>query len=171
MSTNSATPYNGSLVVDVTALKDDLVDLPPRAMVGLKREKENFTAALNELVQAKSGKLDTIGVANAVVERIETRTTKLPAIRVQRDIAAKLVEVLDETEAHLEDAREGDMAIVAKAAQTTAQHVDAGALASFEATLSYYSQNADKAVATRRRNAKAKDQGDDPAPTGDGTGP
>jgi hypothetical protein len=171
MGIDSVTPYNGPLVVDVTALKDDIVDLPPRAMVGLKREKLHFNAALNELVQAKAGALDKIGIANTSVDRIEARTSKLAAIRTQRDIAAKLVEVLDETEAYLEDAREGDIAVVAKAIQASGKHIDAGVLASFEATLSYYSQNAEKAVATRRRNAKAKDQDDDPAPTGGGTEP
>ncbi len=169
MGTDSATPYNGPLTLDLNPVKDDIVDLPPRAMVGLKREKSNFTAALNELVQAKSGLLDKVGIANSTVERIEARTRKLAAIRTQRDIAAKLLEVLDETEAYLEDAREGDIAVVAKAIQAAAKHVDAGALASFEATLAYYSQNADKAVATRRRNAKR--DGDEPAPTGEGTGP
>jgi hypothetical protein len=158
MSTDSEARYNGPLIVDVTALKDDIVDLAPRSMMGLKREKPNFDAAQRELVQAKAGALDKVGIAGSVVDRIVMRTDKLAALRVQRGIAAKLVEVLEETEAYFEDMREGDIAVVAKAVQTAAKHIDKSVLASFEAMLSYYSQNADKAAATRRKNAKAEEQ-------------
>lgn len=63
---------------------------------------------------------------------------------------------MNETEADLENAREGDIALVTKAVQTAAQHIDPSVVASFESTLRYYSQNAVKAVATRRKNAEAK---------------
>jgi hypothetical protein len=161
MSTDSEARYNGPLILDVTSLKDDIVDLAPRSMMGLKREKPNFDAAQSELVKAKTGALDKVGIAGSVVDRIVTRTDKLTAIRLRKDIAMKLVEVLEETEAYLEDMREGDIAVVAKAVQTAAKHIDRSVLASFEAMLSYYSQNADKAATTRRKNVKVKEQEDD----------
>jgi hypothetical protein len=74
----------------------------------------------------------------------------------QRAEAEKLAEVLRETEIALEHAREGDVAVMAKAIQTTAQHIDATVTGTFENTLHYYSQIGDKAAATRRKNEEAK---------------
>ncbi len=47
MSTEPKAPYNGPLVIDVTSLGDVIVDLVSGAMVGLKREKPNFSEALD----------------------------------------------------------------------------------------------------------------------------
>lgn len=154
MSSGTKTPYTGPLTVDATALKDDLVDYAPGAQVGLKHEKPGFEHVLGELQRAKSGALAATGIAVDVVLRIETRTTKLEEIRAKKEAARKLYEVLGETEAEFENAREGDIALIARAVQAAAQHLDAGTAAHFETTLKYYSQIADKAVATRRRNAK-----------------
>ncbi len=154
MSAGTKTPYTGTLVVDATALKDDLVDIAPGAQVGLKHEKPGFTEVLGELQRAQNGALGAAGVAPEVVTRIETRTTKLEEIRTKKEAARKLYEVLAETEADFENAREGDIALIARAAQAAVQHLDAGTAAHFETTLKYYSQIADKAVATRRKNAK-----------------
>jgi hypothetical protein len=156
MSTGTKTPYTGPLIVDATAFKDDLVDYAPGAQVGLKHEKPGIDDVLKELAAAKNGALADAGIAPDVVTRIETRTTKLKEIRDRKLDAKKLYEGLSETEAHLENAREGDIAVVARGAQTAAQHLDAGTAAQFEATLKYYSQIADKAVATRKKNAAAE---------------
>jgi hypothetical protein len=157
MSAGTKTPYTGPLVVDATALKDELVDYAPGAQVGLKHEKPGFDQLLSELQQAKNGALAAAGIAIDVVVRIETRTTTLEEIRTKKEAARKLYEVLAETEADLENAREGDIALIARAVQAAVQHLDAGTAAHFEATLKYYSQIADKAVATRRKNAKEGD--------------
>jgi hypothetical protein len=164
MSTGAKAPYNGPLAIDVTELKNDLVDLPPGGTQGLKREKDGFEGVLGELQKAKAGALSTAGIATEIVTRIEARTAKLDEIRKKRAEVEKLAEVLRETEVDLENAREGDVALVAKSVQTAVKHVDAGIGANFETTLRYYSQIADKAVATRRKNAEAKD-----APTAPGT--
>lgn len=157
MSAGTKAPYTGALVVDATALKDNLVDLAPDALVGLKHEKPGIAGVLEELDRAKSGALAAAGIALDVVTRIETRTARLADVRAQMSNARKLFEVLTETEADLENAREGDIAIVARGAQTAKQHLDAGTAAHFEATLKYYSQIADKAVATRKKNAAEAD--------------
>lgn len=166
MSTKPQTPYNGPLVIDVTSLGEAIVDLAPGAMVGMKREKPNFDEALTELKNAKSGAIADAGIALETITRIETRTAKLAELRTKRAEAEKLVEVLNETEVGLENAREGDIALVVKAVQTAAQHIDPGVVASFEATMHYYSQNAVKAVATRRKNAEIKE----PTTPGDNDG-
>jgi hypothetical protein len=45
---------------------------------------------------------------------------------------------------------------MAKAIQTTAQHIDPAVTGTFENTLHYYSQIGEKAAATRRKNEEAK---------------
>lgn len=159
MSAGTKTAYTGPLSIDATSLKDHLVDYAPGALVGLKHEKPGFNEVLNELKQAKNGALAAVGIAVDVVARIETRTTTLEEIRSKKEAARKLYEVLGETEADFENAREGDIALIARAAQTATKHLDAGTAANFELTLQYYSQIADKAVATRRKNAKEEAEG------------
>ncbi|MDI1451398.1 hypothetical protein [Polyangium sp. 6x1] len=157
MSIGPKAAYNGTLTIDVSALKNDLVDLPPGGTQNLKHEKPGFDDVLVELQKAKTGALSNAGIALDIVTRIEDRTAKLAEIRQKKAEAEKLAEVLRETEAELEHAREGDVALVAKGVQTAVQHVDAGVAAHFEKTSKYYSQIADKAVATRRKNAEAKE--------------
>jgi predicted CopG family antitoxin len=161
MSQGAKTDYLGPLTIDISPFKDDIVDLPPGGMHGLKREKDGFSEMLSELQKAKPKALGNVGISQEVVTRIEDRTAKLEAIRQKKAEAEKMAEVLRETEAHLENAREGDITIVARGVQATVQQIDAGLEASFEMTLHYYSQIGDKAAATRKKNAKpnAPDEG------------
>lgn len=153
MSSGAKTAYTGELVVDVTPLKDHLIDYGPQGLVGLKHEKPGIDDVMRELDQAKNGALAALGIALDVVTRIETRTTVLKEVRSKKALAQKLFEVLAESEADLENAREGDIALIARSAQTATQHIDGGTAANFEQTLKYYSQIADKAAATRKKNA------------------
>ncbi|MRG93128.1 hypothetical protein [Polyangium spumosum] len=147
--------YNGPTTCDITDIKDHVVDLPEGEMQHRRFEKEGIADVLVELAKAKTGALTQAGVAFEVVERIEMRSARLAVIRKKKAEAKKLYEVLDETEANEEDAREGDIALVARTAQTASKHVDPSLAALFEKTMKYYSQIGDKAAATRRRNLKA----------------
>ena len=158
MSSATKTPYTGTLAVDVTSIKDHLVDYGPTGLVGLKHEKPGIDALLHELAQAKNGALGALGISQDVVTRIENRTAILEEVRAKKAIAKKLHEVLAETEADLENAREGDIALIARSAQAATQHIDGGTAAHFEATLKYYSQIADKAAATRKKNAAPEEE-------------
>ncbi|MDC0748970.1 hypothetical protein [Polyangium mundeleinium] len=155
MSNGPKAIYNGPSVCDITDIKDDIIDLPDGEKQHLKFEKDGFEEVLDELLKAKSGALAKAGIAIDVVARIEGRTGRLKVVREKKGIAKKMYEVLDETEAHEEHLREGDIAIVAKTVQTAAKHVDPSVAAPFEKTLKYYSQIGEKAAATRRKNAKA----------------
>ena len=158
MSTTTKTPYTGSLIVDATPLKDHLVDYGPSGLGGLKHEKPGIDNVLAELEQAKNGAIAAVGMTPDVVTRIQNRTTTLAEVRAQKISAKKLYEVLAETEADLENAREGDIALIARSVQAAVQHIDAGTAAHFEGTLNYYSQIADKAAATRKKNAAENDE-------------
>jgi len=156
MSQGNHAPYTGPLVIDVQEHASELVDLPPGATQRLKREKDGFAVMYKELVNAMPTQGSKAGIAAEVYQRFVGRTATIQKLREKRADVEKLAEVLRETEIALENAREGDIAVMARAIQTTAQHIDATVTGTFEKTLHYYSQLADKAVATRRKNEDAK---------------
>ena len=158
MSQNNHALYTGPFVVDASDHKSDLVDLPPGATQRMKREKDGFDLMYKELANAMPAQGAKAGILPDVYQRFVDRTALLDKLRQKREDAEKLAEVLRETEIALEHAREGDVAVMAKAIQTTAQHIDATVQGTFENTLRYYSQIGDKAAATRRKNEEAKDE-------------
>ncbi len=156
MSQTNHAPYTGPLFIDVQEHEAYLVDLPPGGTQRLKREKDGFEAMFKELADGVPAQGAKAGIAAEIYERFVDRTAKLAKIREKRAMAEKLAEVLRETEIALENAREGDVAVMAKAIQTTARLVDPTVTGTFENTLRYYSQIGDKAAATRRKNEEAK---------------
>ncbi|UQA62209.1 hypothetical protein [Polyangium aurulentum] len=148
------TPFDGKLVVSVEEVKDLLHDLPPQARRKLKREKPGFGIVLDELRTAlpKHGK--TLGLSGELLEKIEVTTANVIKLEAARSELAKLLEVVEESIALQEDEREQDIAAVAEAAKKAVQRKDPSVAAPFERTMKYHSQIADKAVATRRRNAE-----------------
>ncbi|UQA59496.1 hypothetical protein [Polyangium aurulentum] len=156
MSQLNHAPYTGPLFIDVQEHKPDLVDLPPGGTARLKREKDGFAVMYKELADSVPAQGAKAGIASEIYQRFVDRTATLEKIRQKRAEAEKLAEVLRETEIALENAREGDVAVMAKAIQTTAQHIDPTVTGTFENTLRYYSQIGDKAAATRRKNEEAK---------------
>ena len=155
MSNDSVSPYKGPAVIDVQDIAGSLVDLPPKATQPLVREKEEFEGLKTEWATAMAGPLGPEVIPAPLYQRFLDRTSLLEKIRLRLAEAEKLAEVLRESEAFIEDEREGDIALVAKAARTAIQYKGTSFEAAFENTLKYYSQFADKAVATRRKNAEA----------------
>ncbi|UQA58387.1 hypothetical protein [Polyangium aurulentum] len=148
--------YAGPGVVDASAIKDKLVDLPPGGAQGLRRTKPGFKEVLRELSTAMAGQGDAAGIHPKIYEGLLDKVGTLEAIRALRPVADKLAQVLRETELVYEDACEADISRMVKAIDSTAQHDNPGVRAAFEKTLKYNSQIADKGVATRRKNEAAR---------------
>lgn len=163
MSDDSVVAYMGSLVIDVQDIAGELVDLPHAATQHLTREKPEFEGLKAEWATAMSGPLGPEVIPAPLYARFQHQTAVLEKVLARRAEAEKLLEVLKETQAYLEDRREGDIAIVAKAVQASIQHKGEAFAAAFEKTLAYYSQVARKGVETRRKNAELrakKDEGE-----------
>lgn len=155
MNKDSVSPYKGPSLIDVQDIAGSLVDLPPKAMQPLTREKEEFGKLKEEWATAMAGPLGPEVIPPPLYQRFVDKTALLQKVRQRLGEAEKLAEVLRETQALIEDEREGDIAMVAKAVKAAIQHKGDAFEAAFENTLNYYSQIADKAVATRRKNADA----------------
>jgi hypothetical protein len=133
------------------------VDIKGGDLQGYKREKPGLAEVLEELASAMPSHGDAAGIHPNTYEQIVQATQLLSQIRALKPAAAKLVEILNESEVYYEDLREGQIIRVAKNAIDTAKLENkAGILASFEKTMKYRSQYAEKAAATRRKNEEAK---------------
>jgi peptidoglycan hydrolase CwlO-like protein len=146
----------GALAVDCTALKAFHVDLPPGARRGLRAEQDGFGEVIAEILsnQAEIGDkagitkndIDDLALANARIAQIDAR---LPAVR-------KLLEILEETRAKLDDQRQRQVSSIARLVDVRAKALsDKTLLAKYEKTRTYRSAIALKGAKTRRKNAEA----------------
>jgi hypothetical protein len=147
-------PYGGTLIIDATALKDILFDLPPKAMQGLRSEQSGFDDVVKELATQVPAAGGAVGITAEMHTELVTLTDHLTKLREQRGDVAKLLEVIDESEAKYEDERESLISRMADSVRSTAKRTgNEAVLAQFEKLLHYNAQNALKAAKTRRRNA------------------
>jgi len=163
--------YTGPVSIDLTALGDLLIDLPPGGTQRLRREQEGIEGVVEELDVAMPKHGGAAGITPELYSRFKTCNEELAKIRAARHTVDKIAEVLRESEAYKEDIREGFLSIMCKAVKSAAQHDNPSIVAPFEKTLKYNAQRAEKAVKTRRRNAEgnegeAGDENDAPSPTG-----
>jgi len=157
--------YTGSLIVDLTSVKDDLIDLAPGAMKGARAEQDGMAEVKKELAEAMPGHGEAADIPPHVYQRFLDRTAKLEKIQEKKLEVAKAMEVLNETAVKLENDVEDDISVMAKAAQSTAaRQKNPGLAAPFEVTIRYNSQGAEKALKTRRKNAEAKADPPEPPP-------
>lgn len=155
--------YTGTLAVDLSSLKDALVDLAPGAMQGARGEQEGMADVKKELASAMPTHGDGADISPQVYQRFLARTALLDDLREKESTLRKLLEVVEETRVKTENDREDDLGSIAKSVRTMAERQkDPGVTAPFEKTLRYNSQVAEKAVQTRKKNAEAKAQ---PPPT------
>lgn len=160
MATIDGPKYLGPLTVDLSNVKDDLVDLPPGAMQGIRAEQQGIEKVIAELAQAIPAHGDAAEIPPQVYQRFVKRTELLNRLRAHETTLDKLQEILRETRAKTANDREDDISIMAKAAQDTARRAkDPGIAAPFEETIKYNTQIAEKAAQTRRKNAEAAKSG------------
>jgi hypothetical protein len=156
MSNIDGPKYAGPTAVDVTALKDKLVDLPPNALKGARGPKEGIAEVLDELSKAVPNHGDEAEVHPAVYQRIVDSTADIGALSQKKLELLKLLEVVSETLTKLENNREEDISTLATSVETKSDKDKNPALkAHFEKTIAYKAQYAMKAADTRRKNEEA----------------
>jgi len=172
MANSIVQPYTGALAFDLKHLDGVLVDLVPGAMRGLRREKDGVQTVIGEIQPGIPAHAATLGVAPDIHQRVITLTDQLEKIRQARVLVDKLAEILEETEAYLEDEREGEIALVVNAVRSAARRKAPSVLAAFEETIRYHGQIAARGVKTRRKNAEqAEDDGAVAPPAQNPSGP
>jgi hypothetical protein len=157
MATIDGPKYTGALIIDLSDVKDDLVDLAPGAMKGIRAEQEGIDKVKAELAQSMPAHGDAADIPPQAYQRFLKRTALLAQLRVHEIALEKGLEVCRETRAKTENDREDDISIIAQTAQKTAdRRKDPGLAAPFEETIRYNSQIADKGAQTRKKNAETK---------------
>lgn len=121
----------------------------------LRSEQEGINDVIEELKQSVPALGSKGAISPDVYAHFVACTGNLDKIRAARVIVDKLAEILDESEAYYEHEREGDISMIADAVRSAARRKDDSIRASFERTLKYNSQAAEKALKTRRKNAEA----------------
>lgn len=147
-------PSNGDLLIDARSLASFLIDLPENGTLGMRREQEGIKEVIAEITGNQEKWGPTAGVTAAEVAGIVTSTAQIAQIRLYRPAVAKLLEMLDETEAMLEDKRDTLIRTVAGSVDAKAMANGDEATAKYEKTRAYRSASGDKAAKARRKNAK-----------------
>ncbi|MDC3960654.1 hypothetical protein [Polyangium jinanense] len=167
MSENSVGKYTGNGVVDASPFKHKLVDVKHGEMSKLKRSKPGCEGVIADLATAIPAHGSEARIhADWYAEILEIKNI-LGEIRAQRPEADKLAEVLRESEAYYEDKLEALISRIGKAVVDTAKEENKpGLLATFESTLQYRAQYAEKSAATRRKNQQKPPTGTEEPPKG-----
>lgn len=146
--------YTGSITVDLANVKDALVDLPPGALQGVRREQPGIAAVLAELDHALLQYGNDAEVHGAFHARIMQASIDIQKLGDHEIVLQKMLEVVRESKAQLMNNREYDIsAVAAKVVESATRQKKPELMAHFEKTLHYRSQAAIKAQATRKKNA------------------
>jgi hypothetical protein len=170
-------PKIGDLKVDATAIADYAVDLEVGDLVGIRREQPGLDEVLEEILNNHAIYGARGGVTDEDIRRLGLLNSRVDETRTYLKPGRKMVEILEETEAHNDDARHTLISAIASSVERRAKLPgNEDLLGRYEKTRNYRSATAIKAVKTRLKNAQAEnptpDEGkpapieDKPAPTG-----
>ncbi|MDI3287925.1 hypothetical protein [Polyangium sp. 15x6] len=146
-------PYTGPLVIDLTAQKHLLVDVPPGGLKGARGAQEGLPGVLSELAHAIPKYGEEAEIHPAAYQRVLDATVGIDALTVEEARLEKALEVARESKTRLINNREEDLSeIGAKALDKGTKGKKPEFLSYFEQTIAYRSQAATKAAATRKKN-------------------
>jgi hypothetical protein len=153
----TTTPYNGALKVDATAVAPLLVDLPKGARKGLRRSGPGIDEVAIELAAFMPVAGAAAGIPQALYDTFAKQHADVTQLEQIAMPLLKLAEVLTETLALAQDAREQALSKIADDIRSTAKRDrNDGIKAPFQKTLAYKSQAAEKGVKTRAQKKAAK---------------
>jgi hypothetical protein len=170
MTSSIVQSFQGPFQYDFNYLSGIIIQAVNGATRGLRRQKPGIEKVLNELQQNLSSQASILSVPTDMYTNITSITDKLTKVREARVLVSKLAEVLAETEAFLEDEREGEIGNVVIAVRRAAVRKNPAVVALFEETIRYHGQLALRAHKTRRKN-KSVAEGNTSTSTSTGTSP
>ena len=154
--------YEGPLAVDYETLRGTVKGVVTGGMRGIRREKEGIAKVLGEFTSCTPALAEALGIGSDLVARVAMQTATLTEVRAARVILDKLSEVFEDTEACLEDEREGAIGLVVDSVRRASRQQPT-ALVSFEATVRYHGQLGVRAFKTRMKRKKQAAAGDETA--------
>ncbi|MDC3980740.1 hypothetical protein [Polyangium jinanense] len=145
-----------TLVHDCTAFAHFLVDLPPRARVGMCSEQEGFAEVVTEILTNQALLGDKAGITKSDIEAFQESNERVAMLDARLPAIKKLVEMMEETRALEDDKRQRQVNAFADSIERRAKTTgDKTLLAKYEKTRTYRSAVAKKGVKTRTKSAKA----------------
>ena len=146
----TATPYTGPTTLDVTKQAGLLNDLPKGARKGMRASRKGIDDVVVEVLAASPAALAAAGIPPALAQAFATSNANVAALSPPAQVAAKLAEVLDESLAIQEDAREQQLGQMGDAIRSTAKRTrNESVKAPFQNLLAYLGEGAAKALKTR----------------------
>ncbi|MDC0749639.1 hypothetical protein [Polyangium mundeleinium] len=144
------------LVHDCTSLAHFLVDLPPRARMGMCSEQEGFSEVVIEILTNQASLGDKAGITKSDIEAFQESNHRVAMVDAHLPALKKLVEMMEETRALEDDKRQRQVNAFADSIERRAKMTDdKHLLAKYEKTRTYRSAVARKGVKTRTKSAKA----------------
>ena len=152
-STDPNNPKPGDLHIDCTSIASLIVDLPPGAMSGMRRERKGIVEAMTELTSQQKTYGARAGISDSEVASLQTLTAQLALVRKYKEPLRKLCELIEETEASIDNERHQRISSAATSVDQRAKlRGNEDLLSLYRATREYRSALAVKAARTRAKN-------------------
>ena len=144
--------------IDLKPLKAFLVDLPPGATVGMRREQEGWAEVREEVINNQPTYGDRAGITASDFARFVQLDEQLQQVQMELPRLLKAEEILEESLAHVDHQRHLLISTFADAAEFHAQTEggDPTLLTAYQKTIAYRGVVAAKAARTRKKNAELK---------------
>lgn len=161
-------PMIGDLVVDASDMRSFLIDLPPGGRIGMRSRQTGYDEAFAEIVANQAEIGPRAGVTEWDFATLTGTEGQIAQIDARLPAARKLVELLEETRAKLDDQNQRLVNAIAVSVEGRANAMDdPELLGRYEKTRTYRSAVGLRAARTRRRNALAEDGVELEAPVDD----
>jgi hypothetical protein len=153
MANDPKKPVLGELSVDATDLEPTIVDLAPGERQGLRTAQPGCDAAVTEVVANQPTYGERAGITALTFQELIDTRDKIARIDEKLPAAFKLVELLEESRAVLDDKLQRLLSVVSKSVDSNAKaRKDRDIVARYETTRAYVAAAAKKSWRTRRRN-------------------
>lgn len=157
MAKDPKNPVSGDLAIDCTPLADLIIDLPPGAMTGMRREREGLDALLAEVAANQKADGARAGILDTDAQVLAKLTEKVLLVRKYKEPLRKLLELVVETEAALDHERHQHISNIAASVEQRAKMPGNEDLRSlYRATRAYRSAVGKKAAKTRSKTRPAE---------------
>src|SRR5262245_4156545 len=129
-----------TLLIDASPFAEFVVDLPPGGKLGLQTQQDGYAEVVAEVVSNQAVWGNQAGITVGDFEQFTLTNERIAKIDALLPAARKLVEVLDETRAVLDDQRQRQISAMATSVEGRAKVLrKAELLAKYEKTRAYRS--------------------------------
>jgi len=161
MSKDPTNPDVGDLIIDASNLAPVIVDLPPGGRLGLRVSQPGCAEALAEIRSNQPQHGVTAGIRDEDIAAMDEAMVRMDEIDGLLPAVRKMLELIEETRAVLDDSVQRRIAIIASSIENRAKMMrNDDLLARYARTREYRSAAALKGVRTRQRNQADGDADD-----------